>query len=375
MKYILACLFFVSVIYAQQSPIILNDDDRTILSYIHNAQLTEAEQLIDQKIQDSPQNPKYYLLKTSLYFHARYFSPQGTNRDSIRALLAEWAQKTIDVTEMLDESIENKFYLGSAYSYKSRADILNQSYWDAYFSARKGKNYLEDVIKENPEFYDAYLHLGVQSYFVSTRVTGWRSTLAWILGMSGDKEKSLEHIERTANMGELNKDEAQFISVEIYRIFENDNDKAFQYASNYFRKYPNNHFVEGQYLALALQEMIDEKGVAFFEDKIDSLEVAYKIDDDGILNNIGYYYVGQEKFDTAIGIFRTNIKLFPEVANCYDSLGEAYMLSGNREEAIQLYRKAYNLVFDDETLNEEGRESLIENIKSKLKELGAEISA
>jgi tetratricopeptide (TPR) repeat protein len=345
------------------------------LSYIHNAQLNEAEQLIDKKIQDSPQNPKYYLLKTSLYFHARYFSPQGTNRDSIKALLAEWAQKTIDVTEKLDETIENKFYLGSAYSYRSRADILNQSYWDAYFSARKGKNYLEDVIKENPEFYDAYLHLGVQSYFVSTRVTGWRNTLAWILGMSGDKEKSLEYIEKTASRGQLNRDEAKFICIEVYRFFENDNDKAFQYASELFQKYPNNPFIERQYLTLTLQRFVDEKGIAFFEQKIDSIKVAFKINSDGILNNLGYYYVGLEKFDTAIGIFKTNIELFPEVANCYDSLGEAYMLSGNREEAIKFYRKAYDLVFDDETLDEEGRASLIENIKSKLRELGAEISA
>lgn len=375
MKYILACLLLFSLTFAQQNSIILNNDDRNIVSYIHNAQLTEAGQLIDQKIQESPQNPKYYLLKTSLYFHARYFSPQGTDRDSIKALLAEWAQKTIDVAEKLDESTENKFYLGSAYSYRSRADILNQSYWDAYFSARKGKNYLEEVIKENPEFYDAYLHLGVQGYFISTRVTGWRSTLAWILGMSGDRVKNLEYIEKTAKMGKLNKDEAEFICVEIYRFFESDNDRAFTYASDLFQKYPNNPFIERQYLALALQRFVDDKGIAFFEQKIDSIRATFKINSDGTLNNLGYYYVGLEKFDAAIAIFRKNIDLFPDVANCYDSLGEAYMLSGKREEAIKFYRKAYSLVFDDETLDEEGKESLIENIKSKLKELGAEISA
>ncbi|NIT60607.1 MAG: tetratricopeptide repeat protein [Aliifodinibius sp.] len=193
--------------------------------------------------------------------------------------------------------------------------------------------------------------------------------------MSGDKNKGLEYIEQTASKGLLNKDEAQFIATEIYRFFENDNDKAYQYASEYHQKYPNNSFVEGQYLALALQELIDEKGIEFFKSEIDSLKIAYKIDDDNVLNNTGYYYLGQEEFDTAIGIFKTNIELFPEVANCYDSLGEIYMLAGNREEAIRYYRKAYDLVFDDQTLDEEGREFLIDNIKSKLKELGAEISA
>lgn len=375
MKHILAALFLFSTLLAQQNPVVLNDADQVILSYIHNAQLTDAEQMIDHQIQESPQNPKYYLLKTALYFHARYFSPQGTNRDSIKGLFAEWAQRTIEVTEKLDETLENKFYLGSAYCYKSRADILYQSFWDGYFSARKGKKYLEDVIKENPEFYDAYLHLGVQDYFVSTRVTGWRKTLAWIVGMSGDKEKGLEYIQKTADQGRLNKDEAEFICVEIFRFFENDNDKAFKYASEHFQKYPKNPFVEQQYLALSLQRFVDEKGIAFFEQKIDSIRSAFKINSDGTLNNLGYYYVGLENYDIAIAIFGKNIELFPDVANCYDSLGEAYMLSGNREEAIRYYQKAYIKVFDDETLDEEGRESLIENIKSKMQELGAEISA
>lgn len=375
MKYILVGLFFFSLIFAQSNSLSLNEGDKEILHKIYNAQLNEAEQLIDQEIQDSPRDPKYYLMKTSLYFHARYFSPQGTNRDSIRALLKEWAQKTIDVAEELDETIVNKFYLGSAYSYRSRADILNQSYWDAYFSARKGMNYLEDVIEENPQFYDAYLHLGVQDYFVSTRVTGWRSSLAWILGISGDRDKGLEYIEKTANHGQFNKEEAEFVCVEIFRFFENDNQKAFRYASEYHDRYPNNSFVEGQYLALALQDFVDEKGIEFFKQNIDSIITAYKINTDGTLNNLGYYYVGLEQWDTAIGVFKTNIELYPEVANCYDSLGEAYMLSGNKEEAIRYYQKAYDLVFDDETLDEEGRESLIENIKTQLQELGAGISA
>ena len=56
-------------------------------------------------------------------------------------------------------------------------------------------------------------------------------------------------------------------------------------------------------------------------------------------------------------------------------LGHEVVLSENGAEAIKYYQKAYSLVFDDETLDEEGRESLIENIKSQLKELGVEISA
>ncbi len=41
-------------------------------------------------------------------------------------------------------------------------------------------------------------------------------------------------------------------------------------------------------------------------------------------------------------------KLFPEVANTWDSLGEAYMQAGETTPALRIYRKALNLNPDNE---------------------------
>jgi cytochrome c-type biogenesis protein CcmH/NrfG len=38
-----------------------------------------------------------------------------------------------------------------------------------------------------------------------------------------------------------------------------------------------------------------------------------------------------------------NTKLFPEIANTFDSLGEAYLGKGNKELAIENYRKAFKM--------------------------------
>jgi tetratricopeptide (TPR) repeat protein len=61
------------------------------------------------------------------------------------------------------------------------------------------------------------------------------------------------------------------------------------------------------------------------------------------INNAGYILLGQNKVKEAIEVFNTNVKLYPESANVYDSLGEAYMKDGNKELAIKNYEKSLEL--------------------------------
>ncbi len=53
--------------------------------------------------------------------------------------------------------------------------------------------------------------------------------------------------------------------------------------------------------------------------------------------------MNQQKYEEAIGVFKLNVKLFPNSWNVYDSLAEAYMKIGNRELAIKTYKKSLAL--------------------------------
>ena len=61
------------------------------------------------------------------------------------------------------------------------------------------------------------------------------------------------------------------------------------------------------------------------------------------LNRLGYQLLGRRKVNEAIEIFKLNVEAYPEGFNTYDSLGEAYMTSGNKELAIQNYKKSLEL--------------------------------
>ena len=61
------------------------------------------------------------------------------------------------------------------------------------------------------------------------------------------------------------------------------------------------------------------------------------------LNSFGYQLLQVGKIDQAIALLKLNTETYPESANVYDSLGEAYMIKGNKEAALMNYEKSLKL--------------------------------
>jgi tetratricopeptide (TPR) repeat protein len=61
------------------------------------------------------------------------------------------------------------------------------------------------------------------------------------------------------------------------------------------------------------------------------------------LNGLGYKLLAMQKVGEAVEIFKLNVAAYPQSSNVYDSLGEAYMKAGDREQAIRNYRRSLEL--------------------------------
>ena len=61
------------------------------------------------------------------------------------------------------------------------------------------------------------------------------------------------------------------------------------------------------------------------------------------LNGLGYRLMQMKRVKDAIEIFKLNVEMFPQGSNTYDSLGEAYMENGDKQLAIQNYKKSLEL--------------------------------
>ncbi len=97
-------------------------------------------------------------------------------------------------------------------------------------------------------------------------------------------------------------------------------------------------------IAEALLPIIMEKGI---ESALQSYRTLKQADDyytsESQLNALGYRLLGVKKVREAIGIFKLNAETYPQSANVYDSLGEAYMANGDKELAIRNYQRAVEL--------------------------------
>jgi glyoxylase-like metal-dependent hydrolase (beta-lactamase superfamily II) len=82
------------------------------------------------------------------------------------------------------------------------------------------------------------------------------------------------------------------------------------------------------------------------------------------MNRLGYQLINQNKLKEAIEIFKMNVEFYPETWNVYDSLGEGYMLLGEKEPAIKYYEKSLEINPD----NTNGV-AMLERLKSEKEEL------
>lgn len=110
--------------------------------------------------------------------------------------------------------------------------------------------------------------------------------------------------------------------------------------------YNQPHVLPKMSIAEAMFKTVGEKGldaaIAQYRELKPKQSDVYDFSEEE-LNRLGYQLLGARKVDEAIEILKLNVEAYPAAFNAYDSLGEAYMTSGNKELAIANYRKSLEL--------------------------------
>lgn len=87
------------------------------------------------------------------------------------------------------------------------------------------------------------------------------------------------------------------------------------------------------------QKLVYDKNIQAI-DKVISLHEDFRNED--LINETGYDWVKKD-VDFAIHLFNKNVEMYPGSFNAWDSLGEAYMIKGDKESAIRNYKKSIEL--------------------------------
>ena len=367
MKHVFITLLFSSFLFG--GGLKISQTDKDIIYNLFNGQVTIADSLLNYQLELYPESPKHNMLKAQYYFYARFMSNINLSRDSILTLIENYAYKTISHAENLEQTTDVKFYVGTAYGYLSRVYGMQREYWNAYWAARDCYNYLEEVLEEDPEYYDAYMGLGVIEYYTGARLTGIINTIVWLVGMSGDRQTGLDYFNYVYRHGSLFQPEAHFALALMYRSVENDLAKAESLVNEYIENYPDNGLVHRYKEELLIYRAIEDEGVPSLAAQKDSLVEKYNIANSFVINTIGYNYIRQNRLDVALALFKLNLELFPQIANCYDSLAECFMTRGEYTKAIEYYKLALEILPSDDTVNDQAKITFRERVDEQLEEL------
>ena len=95
-----------------------------------------------------------------------------------------------------------------------------------------------------------------------------------------------------------------------------------------------------------LREIVRNQGVDAAIAKYKELKAAnspkYEFNENA-LNRLGYDLLEKDRVSDAITILKLNAEEYPKSANVYDSLGEAYAKAGNKQFAIDSYKRSLEL--------------------------------
>ena len=229
-----------------QSPLQVTGTDHQIIYWAFNHQFAQAEKLVEEKITENPNIPKYYFMKilTQSLKHLAdsdqfNFEKRFDYRRQKNDELIEYTEKVIERFDDIEMTPENQYYLANIYGYLGRMYGLQKSFMSAFSNAKEGKDLLEELIEKYPEIYDAYLLLGMFEYYAD-RLGGVTEFIAGILGFSGDRTQGLEYLKLAQQKGQLTKPMAEFILGETYFTQEGNPFDALWYFNILVKKYPSN---------------------------------------------------------------------------------------------------------------------------------------
>ncbi len=219
-------------------------DARQGLEHLYHAREARAEEAFERIRARHPDSPAPDFLIGAIEWHRVTTGPQGMTAggDAEKAFFARMdaAIERGEAAVQRDETdVAARFFLGGAYGYKARYLALQERWWNAYRTGKKGVGHLEKVVELDPDFGDAYLGLGIYHYYADV-LPKVLKLFGVFVGLNGDRERGLEEIRRARREGLLVEEECRFFLAEIESTFEEDQWAALTWSKSLRTEYPEN---------------------------------------------------------------------------------------------------------------------------------------
>lgn len=311
----------------------------------------EADKIFDEMIRMEPKNAMGYVCKSQSYFHYWKYAmiePDQKDLEQFKELLFNTRNIAKEMLDKDKDNIDTLFILGSAYGNIGLYYGNTDNWFRAWWNARKGIKYIKKVVKEDSEYYNAYLLLGMYNYFADT-LPRFVKALSFLLGRTkGDREKGIDQLILASSKADLKGDAKIFLADSVY-FNEENYEAASVLLEELNAEYPDNHYLS-LILAVSYRHLNKlDLSVQTLKSSLQSeslKEFPYLHGE--LYYNLGLAYSRMNEYDQAILAHKNAYKI-PEnlegyITDHYDTgalyeIGDAYEMLGSINKAHEYYSK------------------------------------
>jgi tetratricopeptide (TPR) repeat protein len=164
---------------------------------IYHLEFTEAREHLERAIQTRPDHPAAHFFITMMKWYMLTYDSLLRKDAVLERQIEKQADRTIDVAKDYVKRPGHEpvgfLYYGGGLGTKGWYYVSRGQFVKAYFSGKKGYNYLRRIPEIDPELYDAYLGIGMYEYYAATLGPVLKVLSAFLV--SGNKEEALRSLE------------------------------------------------------------------------------------------------------------------------------------------------------------------------------------
>lgn len=318
------------------------------IDYAYNMAFDKALDRFDEIIRLDDANPHGHLLKAVSHYYIYLVDMDNEVAADDFKNLASQAIKIANKKLQADNSdIDALFVLGTINMYMAAYYGENNSWLRAYWYGKEGINFLQAVIEKNPQYYDAYLGLGLYHYYAAV-MPKLVKAITFLLGVEADRMRGLHELQLAQEKGRYASVEAKFFLGYIYLYLEKDYQNALRSFKELCKRYPGNpifRIVLGDaYRKVGKHDLAIE---AYQHSVSDSMIRRFPRIVNSSFYLMGNIYFEKNELEKAIEMYNLaveNAAKFPDKDDGVYSWGlfkqgECYEMLGDRELAVSFYER------------------------------------
>ncbi len=163
----------------------------------------------------------------------------AAERARFEELIAESMQKAEKILEANPGDKDARYFLGSAEGVKASFSItIDRSRSAAFKHGKKAYSYHHDLVEQDPEYWDAYMSVGLYEYVVGN-LPWYIKWIATIIGYRGSKERGFEYLTLATQKGQFIADDARILQMVLF-VREKRYEQALANVRHLLRVAPRN---------------------------------------------------------------------------------------------------------------------------------------